>query len=337
VSPIWRVALSVFAALSCAPARAQDAFWTSRALRIVVPYAPPSSFDLYARVLSKHMVNHLPGNPTMTVQTVPGAGGLNAVRTILNTAPKDGSTIALILPPSTTDPILNPDNAKFDPTVFDWLGSVAGEVSTCGIWSGKFAARDDLTTRDFVMGATGPSGGTAIEARVLRATLGSRFKLVMGYPGIGDIRVAAEKGEVDGHCALSLTTLRTEVWNDYQAGKVKLVYQSGLERHPDISDVPTAFELAKTPADLQMMKLVLAPWSYGRPVLAPPGVPAERLATLRAAFAATMADAAFAAELRQYKVDLAYMPPEKLAGLVREIFSTPADVVERARKALSED
>jgi tripartite-type tricarboxylate transporter receptor subunit TctC len=335
-----RAFVGLLAPLLLAPTtlRAQSAlasFYAGRAMRIIVPYAPPSGFDLYARVLAKHIGKYIPGHPTMTVQTVPGAGGLNAIQSILNVAPRDGSTIALILPPNTTDPILNPDTAKFDPTTFDWLGSIASEVSTCGIWSDRFKARDDLTSREFVMGATGPAGGTAIEARVLRSVLGYKFRIVMGYPGIGDIRIAAEKGEVDGHCALSLTTLRTEVWNEYSAGKIKLVYQSGLERHPDLADTPTAFEMAKTDADLKVLKLALAPWTYGRPVTAPPGVPAERLAALRAAFAATMKDADFAEELRKYRVDLTPMSPERLSELVRELYATPKEIVERTRKIIA--
>jgi tripartite-type tricarboxylate transporter receptor subunit TctC len=320
-------------------AAAQDSaekFYTGRAMRIIVPYAPPSGFDLYARTLAKYIVNYLPGKPTMTVQTVPGAGGLNAVQSILNVAPRDGSTIAIILPPNTTDPILNPDHARFDPTKFDWLGSIASETSTCGIWSGKFKTRADLTKNDFIMGATGPAGGTAIEARVLRAVFGYKFHLVMGYPGIADIRIAAEKGEVDGHCALSLTTLRTEVSNEYKAGKIKLVYQSGLTRHPDLPDTPTAFEMAKNDFDLKTLKLVLAPWTYGRPILAPPNVPPARLALLRKAFAATMKDPDFAAELHHYKVDLTPLTPERVAELVRDLYSTPKDVVERTRKILAE-
>lgn len=331
------LALAIGAATRASAQDSVDPFWTGRAMRIIVPYAPPSGFDLYARALARHIVRFLPGKPTMNVQTIPGAGGLNAVQSILNVAPRDGSTIAVILPPNTTDPVLNPETARFDPTKFDWLGSIASEVSTCGIWSGKFRRREDLTEREFVMGATGPAGGTAIEARVLRAVLGYRFRLVMGYPGISDIRIAADKGEVDGHCALSLTTLRTEVWNDYTAGRIRLVYQSGLERHPDLPDTPTAFEMATNDFDLKTLKLALAPWTYGRPVLAPPGLPPERLAALRAAFSATMKDPEFAAELRRYKVDLSPMSPEKIGELVRELYATPPDVVARTRKIIAED
>ncbi len=329
------VAGAGFTVASGAAQESQDPFWTGRAMRIIVPYAPPSSFDLYARALAKYVVKYLPGKPVMTVQTVPGAGGLNAVQAILNTAPRDGSTIALILPPSATDPILNPETARFDATGFDWLGSIAGETSTCGIWSGRFNTRNDLTDHDFVMGATGPSGGTAIEARVLQATLGFRFKLVMGYPGVGDIRAAAQRGEVDGQCALSLTTLRSEVWSDYSSGKVRLVYQSGLQRHRDLPDTPTAFEMASNPTDLQILKLALAPWTFGRPVLAPPGLPAGRLQTLRAAFAQTMRDQDFAAELQLFKADLEPMSPERLTALVRELYATPRDVIERTRAILA--
>ena len=165
----------------------------------------------------------------MVVQTVPGGGGLNAVQNLINAAPRDGSVIGLILPPSTTDPLLNPEHAKFDPRTFDWLGSISSETATCGIWSDRMKSFDDLRNNEFIMGATGPAGGTAIEAKTLRAVFGYKFRLVMGYPSIADIRMGLARGEVEGHCALSLSTLKTDVHHDFYAGKIKLLSQAGFE------------------------------------------------------------------------------------------------------------
>ncbi len=313
-----------------------EKFYAGRALRIIVPYAPPSGFDSYARVLARHITRHIPGNPTMSVQAIPGAGGLNAVQSLINVAPRDGSVIGLILPPNTTDPLLNPDQAKFDPRAFDWLGSISTETSTCGIWSDRMKSRDDLTTSEFIMGATGPAGGTAVEARTLKAVFGYKFRLVMGYPGIADIRLAIAKGEVDGHCALSLTTLKTEVRDEWAAGKIKLVYQSGLERHPELPDTPTAFEQARTTEDLQTLKLVLAPWTYGRPVTAPPQIPRDRLEVLRRAFAATMIDREFVEDATKLNLEVRPFAPEKMTQLIGELFATPKAVVERTRRIIAD-
>ena len=329
---------AIFCSLA-APTLAQEPpekFYAGRALRIIVPYAPPSGFDSYARTLARHITRYIPGNPAMNVQAVPGAGGLNAVQHLINVAPRDGSVLGLILPPNTTDPLLNPEQAKFDPRTFDWIGSISSETSTCGVWSDKMKSLDDLRTQDFIMGATGPAGGTSVEARTLKAVFGYRFRLVMGYPGIADIRLAIAKGEVDGHCALSLTTLKTEVRDDYRAGKIRLVYQSGLQRHPELPDVPTAFELARTQEDLQTLKLVLAPWTYGRPVMAPPQIPRDRLEVLRKAFAATMTDADFLAESAKLNLEVRPFAPEKMTQLIGELFATPKEVVERTRRIINE-
>lgn len=332
-------ALALVAALSLSPALAQETpekFYAGRSLRIIVPYAPPSGFDSYARTFARHVTKHLPGNPTMAVQAIPGGGGLNAVQNLINVAPRDGSVIGLMLPPNTTDPMLNPEQAKFDPRTFDWLGSISSETATCGIWSPRMKTLDDLKTQEFIMGATGPAGGTAIEARVLKAVFGYRFRMVMGYPGIADIRLGVARGEVDGHCALSLTTLKTEVTEDWRSGKIKLVYQSGLERHPELPDTPTAFEHAKTTEDLQTLKLVLAPWTYGRPITAPPNIPRDRLAALRKAFADTMVDPEFVAEATRLNLEVRPFPPEKMTQLIGELFSTPKEVVERTRRIIAE-
>jgi tripartite-type tricarboxylate transporter receptor subunit TctC len=320
-------------------ARAQETpehFYAGRTLRMIVPYAQPSSFDSYARVLARHMVRFIPGKPTMVIQTLPGAGGLNALQNLENVAPRDGSVLGLVLPTSTTDPLLNPDTAKFDPTRFDWIGSVASETSTCGLWSAKATTADQLRRTDNVMGATGPAGGTAIEARALKDVLGYRFRLVMGYPGVADLRFAAEKGEIDGHCALSLTTLRNEVWDAYKSGRVKVISQGALERHPDLPDVPTVFEGVKVEADRQVLKLVFAPWTYGRPVLAPPDVPKDRLEVLRAAFTATMSDPEFLDDMRKLRLEVRPMAHERISALVKDLFDTPRDVVERTRRIIAE-
>ena len=311
-------------------------FFAGKTLRVIVPYAQPSSFDSYARALARHMVRFIPGRPAMVIQTLPGAGGLNALQNLENVAPRDGTVLGLVLPTSTTDPLLNPDTAKFDPTRFEWIGSIASETSTCGIWTGKATSPDSLRRTDIVMGATGPAGGTAIEARALKDVLGYRFRLVMGYPGVGDLRLAAEKGEIDGHCALSLTTLRNEVWDAYKSGRVKVISQGALERHPDLPDVPTVFEGVTKASDLQVLKLVFAPWTYGRPVLAPPDVPKDRLEALRAAFAATMKDPDFLDDMRKLRLEVRPMDADHIAALVMELFSTPRDVVERTRAIIAE-
>jgi tripartite-type tricarboxylate transporter receptor subunit TctC len=301
-------------------------------MRLIVPYPPPSSFDTYARLVARHMPRHIPGNPSIIVQTVPGAGGLNAVQTLANAAPRDGSTLATMNSSNVTDPMINPETSKFDPRKFAWIGSVNAEGSACAFWSDKVKTMDDLRDREIVIGGTGPAAGSTVESRALQSIFGFNFRIVHGYPAQADVRFAAAKGEIDGHCALLVSTLKTDLWDGYKAGRIKVVIQAGVETHPDIPEVPNAFELAKAPEDLAVLKLVFTPWAFGRPIVAPPDTPADRVEVLRAAFERTMRDRDFIDEIRKLNLEHRPISGQRAASLVEELFKSPQAVIERVRK-----
>ncbi|MCC6888319.1 MAG: hypothetical protein IT536_07290 [Hyphomicrobiales bacterium] len=326
--------LLAIAALS-APALAQDdGFYKGRTVQAVVGYTPGSTFELYLRILTRHLGRHIPGNPTIVVQHMPGAGSLKATNYLAAVAPKDGSVFGMPNPVNTIEPLIDPKNSRFDPRSFAWLGSLNTEISTCGFWNKNLRTFDALKTREVVVGSTGPAAGSTVDARVLGTLTGIKFKIVPGYGSLGDVRLAAERGEVDGFCGLLVSALKTDYWDSYKAGRLAVPVQMGLGKHADFPDIPNAYELVSGEADRQLFRLIFGPWSYGRPLFAPPGTAPERVSTLRAAFAAVVKDPAYLADARKINMEIQPSGPDTIARLVNEILQTPAAVVERARQVL---
>jgi tripartite-type tricarboxylate transporter receptor subunit TctC len=319
-------------------ASAQEAvqkFYAGKTVRVLVGYPPGSTFDTYARMLARHLGRHLPGGPTIIVQNMPGAGGLTATAYAANVAAPDGLTLAMLNPVNTTEPLLEPELAKFDPSRFNWIGSMNREVGTCAFWGDKVSSFDDLTTKDVMLGGTGPSAGSTLDAKALEALLGLKFRMVLGYPGLLEVRHAAEQGEVDGFCGLLVSSLKVDVWEQFKAGKFKVLLQTGLSPHPDLPrTIPNVFDLAPNEEAKQIMRLIFAPWAYGRPLMAPAGVPAERVAALRNAFRATLADQAFKDEATKANLEIQEVGPEEISQIVSDIFASPRPIVERTRVIL---
>ena len=330
-------ALLVMSAMCGSSALAQDrasAQFAGKTVRIIVGYPSGSGFDAYAKIVSRHMGKHLPGQPTVIVQNMPGAGGLTSVAYMANVASRDGLTMALINPVNSTEPLLNPDIAKFNSTKFRWIGSVNKDVQTCVFWSRKAHSLEDMRNVELVLGATGPSSGSALDAKALATLLGFKFKVVMGYPGIADIRLAAEKGEVDGHCGMPIAQIKTDIWEGFKSGRIRALIQIATSENPELKGIPNAFDLAKSDNDRLILKLIFAPWTYGRPMLAPPETPMEVVDILRKAFDATMKDPAFLAEAKQINLDVEPLDGASVERLVKELFETPKPLVERARTIL---
>ncbi len=322
------------AMFACAGVHAQESpekFYAGKTVRILVGYPPGSTFDTYARVTGKHMAKHIPGQPTLVIQNMPGAGGLNAIATAANLGPFDGTTMALSNPQSTTAPLLDPASAKYDPRKFNWVGSVASETSACAFVADRVKNVDDMRGRELILGATGASGGSAMEGRVLQAILGFKFKIVTGYPGMVEVRLAAEKGEVDGQCGLPGSTIKTDLWDQWKSGKIAIPFQAGLIDNPDLVGIPNAYQWVKSEEDRQVFRLVYGPLTYMRPIMLPDNVPADRVAALRAAFDATMKDAAFLDEMQKIRLDVRPLSGEKLGELVGQLYATPAAVIERTK------
>jgi tripartite-type tricarboxylate transporter receptor subunit TctC len=310
------------------------AFYSGKTVRLIVGYPSGSTFDTYSRALSRHMRRHIPGQPNIIVQNMPGAGSLTATNYMAHVAPKDGLAIGMSNPVNTVEPLLNPQHARFDPRKFSWIGSMNSEINTCAFWGNKVSSAQDLSHKQVVVGTTGPAAGSTLFAQVLAGTMRYNFKMVPGYPGLNEVQLAALQGEVDGHCGLLVSSLKTDYWDEYKKGTIKIPLQMGVDKHPDIADVPNVFDLVKSEEDRQVLLLSFGPWKYGRPVFAPEGIPADRLSALRAAFAATMKDPEFLSDAQKIRLEIQPVGHEEVGSLLAKIYATPADVVERTRKII---
>jgi tripartite-type tricarboxylate transporter receptor subunit TctC len=333
------VTLALLATAPTGPAQAQDpaTFYKGRTVQAVVGYPPGSTFELYLRVYARHVGRHIPGNPTVIIQHMPGAGSLTATTWLAAVAPKDGSAFGMPNPVNTIEPLLDPARTKFDARQFSWIGNLNTEISTCSFWAKDIKTLDDMRKREVTVGSTGPASGSTIDAVVLGSLLGLKIKVVTGYRVLTDIKLAAERGEVDGFCGLLVSALKTDYATEWKSGRISVPIQMGLAKHPDIPNVPNAFDIVKSDEDKALFRLIFGPWAYGRPIFAPPGIPADRLAALRAAFKATLTDPEFVAEANKLNMEINPTDGDKIVPIIESVLATPEPVVERARKLLGVD
>jgi hypothetical protein len=306
-------------------------FFRGKSIKLIVGSGAGDSFDFYGRLVSRHLGKDIPGQPTIIVQNMQGAGSLNALNYLMNVAPRDGTALGLFIPVSTIQPLLQPQGARFDPRVINWLGSIATDYYTCGFWTPDKLDVKDLQTREYVVGSTAVAGATYAGTRVFISALGLKLKLVPGYGSMNELNHAAEKGEVSGHCGLMATTLKTNLWPAFTSGQLKIVLRASLNEDATLPGVPNAFDLVKSEEDRQVLLLLAGPWFYGRPIAAPPGLPAGRLKALRSAFEAMVSDEAFLAEARALNAVVAPLSADKVAETIAEIYKIPESVIARAR------
>ncbi len=329
------VVLMVLVALGMpGSALAQNAFYRGKTVTLIVSDAAGGGYDIMARTIAKYLGNHIPGDPRIIVQNMPGAGGIVAMNYLYTTAPKDGTMIAAVDNNTPVEPLLGTPEARYDARRFNWLGSPTVETGLVIVWhTVPVNSVDDLRKHETSMGASGANSTPSFYARLINATLGTKMKIVAGYTGQTDVYLAMERGEVDGAPSIFLNTLNTTQPNWRTDKKIKVLLQYGLEREPSLPNVPSALDVAKTPEDKMLLKAGLAEVGLGRPYLMPPGVPAPLVAEMRKAFAATFADPAFLADTRRMNLGVnAPRTGEQLAKTIDDAYRTPPDIVRRLRK-----
>lgn len=314
----------------------EAAFFKDRQMRIVVGSAAGAGYDLNARLFARHYPAHLGGSPTIVVQNQVGAGSVAMANALYNNAPKDGSVIGAAINGMPSAALFTPDVVQYDPRKFNWLGSTNRDTQITYVWhTAPVKSLADLMTTEVVVGATTP-GTTQFEYPIVAAKLlGLKYKVISGYKGTTDIHLAMERGELQGMGSngwLSLKTLNSK-WNDEK--KIIPIVHFNFERHPDLANVPTIFDVAKTESDRQALALMVGRLEYGRPFFLPPGVPQERVDYMRRAFDATMKDRAFLAEAEKAKIDVDPITGERVGKLVEQDMATPKEVVARIREALA--
>jgi tripartite-type tricarboxylate transporter receptor subunit TctC len=311
-------------------------FYRGKQLNLVVSTNSGNGIDTYGRMLARHIGRHVPGNPQMVVQNMPGAGGIRATNYMYNTAPRDGTYMALVHPAMTTAAVLTLSQARFDATKLTWIGNMEQEVALCVSWhESKIKTTEDMLTKEFVVGGTGAGSNLEIYPRVLNSILGAKIKIISGYSGGGDVALAIERHELDGRCGWPLSSIRSTRPAWLAEKKINILMQTGLAKDPDLPDVPLITDYAKTDKDLAVMKLIFIARSLLRPVLAPPDVPADRVATLRKAFMATMRDKEFIGEGERQGVTVrSPLSGEEVEAMILKLQETPKDVIERATQAM---
>src|SRR5215467_5201251 len=327
----------LFVLAGLAPGRADSVadFYQGRTIDLEIGYSTGGGYDIYARMLVRHMGRFIPGNPTLVPKNMEGAGSLRLANWLANAAPRDGSVFGTIGRGTSFDPILGQPGAQFTAGDFSWLGSMNQEVSICASWfDSGVATFQDLQSKELLVGAVSNNDDTGQFAKVLNAVLGTKMKIVAGYPGGNDVVLAMERGEVKGRCGWSWSSVLTAHMSWWKEKKINILVQLALDKHPDLPDVPLVTDLATNPAQRQMLRMIFARQVMGRPFVAPPGLPAERAAALRKAFMDTMADKEFLADSAKAKLEIGPVDGEKVEALVKEIYATPADVAKQAAAVL---
>jgi tripartite-type tricarboxylate transporter receptor subunit TctC len=302
---------------------------------VVVGYPPGAIYDVYGRLLARHIGRNLPGNPTVVVQNMPGAGSLRAANYLFSVAPKDGSTIGLFARGIAMQPLLDAQGIQFDAQKFNWIGSTSSEVSVViASATTPFKSIEDAREREMVVSASGTGADSVIFPYILNGVIGTKFKVVTGYPGNADMLLAVERGEAHGNAGTSWISLVSIKPDWVRDRKVNVLLQMASKKHPDLAHVPLALDLAKNESDVRVLDLIFSRQSMAYPFVAPPGIPAERLAALRQGFDATMKDPEFLGEAKRLNLDIDPVSGEEIAALVRKIYGSPADVIARAKAVL---
>ncbi len=322
------------------PASAQQSYFPGNQITLLIGTTPGGGYDAYARALARHLGGHLPGSPSVVPKNMPGAGGLALANHLYNRAPKDGTEIATVqngLPFEKLFFMLSPDgrNALFDSTKFGWIGSMTQTAFVTVTWAtSPTKTLQDATRRETILGASTSSADSYVLAMLSNNLLGTKFKVVLGYDGATAVDLAVENGEVEGEAGKDWTTLTSTRPQWIRDKKINILLQMGMKPHPDIKGAPMAIDLARNADDKRVMEVVFAKFGMSRPFMAPPDLPAERLATLRAGFGATLKDPSFLAEAQKLGMEINPVSGADVEALVTRMMNTPAALAERAREVL---
>ena len=319
------------------PAKAQDpaAFYRNKTIELYIGYSVGGGYYQYARLVALFMGKYLPGNPRIVAKNMPGAGSLKLANWLYVVAPKDGTAFGTIGRGIAMEPLLGGEGVQFDAQKFTWLGSANDEVSICVAWQNSgINTFEDLYTKELVVGGTGSGADTDVFPFVVNKVFGTKFKVISGYPGGNDITLAMERGEVKGRCGWSWSSVKATHPTWVKDGKVKVLVQMSLSKHPDLPDVPLLTELAKTEEQRQVLRLIFSRQVMGRPFLAPPGLPADRADALRTAFMDTMKDPEFLHAADRAALEITPVSGADIEALVRQVYATPRNVAKQAAEAV---
>jgi tripartite-type tricarboxylate transporter receptor subunit TctC len=328
------------AASVATPARSDPVadFYAGRTVQLVIGYATGGGYDDYARMLGRHIGRHIPGNPTVVVQNMPGAGSIKSANYLYSIAPKDGTVFGGFARGIFIDPLLGrSESARYEAAKFGWLGSVSSDIGVCAFRTdAAINSWADMQTKRYKIGATGAGADSDVFANLLRRMFNLPMQLVLGYHSAAETVLAIERKEVDGRCGWSWSTLASRNRDMLTSGRIKVVLQLTDRKLDELGDVPSALDVATTEDQRAILKLMFARETMARPYVTPPGIPVERLAALRRAFDETMTDPQFLADARRQNLDVRPVAGTEADALIKEVYATAPDVLKRAAEYMKE-
>jgi tripartite-type tricarboxylate transporter receptor subunit TctC len=298
-------------------------FYRNKSIDVYVGFSVGGVYDLNARLLSRFMGRHIPGNPNLVPRNMTGAAGVTLANWLYHVAPKDGTAFGTFARGIAFNPLLGQAGAAIEPAKFNWLGSINDEVSVCvsrresGIT--KF---EQVFDKELVIGSTGSSGDDDQFPKIINGVLGTKFRTVRGFPGGNEIKLAMERGEVSGRCGWSWSSVKATEAEWLKDKRIAILAQLSLRKHPDLPDVPLIMDYAKTDEARQIFKVVLARQVMAWPFAAPPGVPAERIAALRKAFNETLQDKDYLSEAERINLEITLVSGERIDALIDDLYRT---------------
>jgi tripartite-type tricarboxylate transporter receptor subunit TctC len=338
-SGAWHaVGLALATAILAAPAASAADYYAGKSIDLLIGSAPGGGYDIYARLVAKHMSRHIPGQPMIVAKNMPGAGSARAAGFISTMAPRDGTAVGAVMPGAIMGPLLDEKaEALFDPTKVLYLGTANNGTRVCvTLKDSKIKSFDDVLTQKAVFGGVSTNDSTQEYGYLLKHTAGARYDVVSGYRGTPDIALAMERGEIDGVCGWDWSSLKAQKPDWLRDDKVNVLLQVGLEPHPELTrrGVPSVFKHVNNEDDRKLVELVISQQVFQRSYIVPPGTPTAQLALLRAAFDATMTDQQFLDDAERLRIDIAPLSGAEVQQLVESLYATPKNVVAKARRAI---
>jgi tripartite-type tricarboxylate transporter receptor subunit TctC len=329
------VALIALATTSGSHAQTPAEFYKGKTVDVYIGTSVGGGYDAYARILSRHIGRYIPGSPNVVPKNMEGGGGMRLANFLYNAAPKDGTAFGIFNRGVAFDQLLASRSAQFESTKFSWIGSTNNEISVCVAWhTTGITSHEQVLTRELVVGASGPAADTFQFPKISNAVLGTKFKIIPGYPGGNDIDLAMERGEVQGRCGWSWTALKAthQPWLDDK--KINIVFQMGLSKHPDLPNTTLIMDLAKTDEARAIFRFMFSRQVMAWPFAAPPGVPKDRVEALRKAFTDTMTDKDFLADTGKGNLEIRPVPGDEIEKLVLDVAKTPPAVLQKTQQLL---
>lgn len=313
----------------------QESGSSTKQIRLLVGSGPGGAYDSYGRLVAAHMNRYLPNTPKIIIQNMPGVGSLILTNHLYHVAPRDGSVIAAVHSLAATHPLFSPEQAKYDVNLLNWIGSAAKETTLGLFWSDSKTKNfnDAFKGESIVAGSTGSTSSFPLFTNTI---IGTRFNIVKGYSATSAGLLAMERGEVDGIVGVTVSALKSIGETYFKSGKIKVLVQFGMQKHPEFLETPWIFDFAKTDDQRAAMNLMFGTQEFGRPFVAPPNVSPQTVKMLRDAFLATLQDKQFLDEAEKRRLDINYTSPEDMMAIIKQMYAAPPAVVSDIKKLLGD-